>query len=82
MQLRPHVGFQEEALSIMATIRGTNMKIRHLAMGVPVHFQYSNQDDPLLLLVCARDTHGVFGEPIAILEQARSQIRTIAYRPS
>lgn len=72
LQLRPPVGFHHETLSITATIRGAEAEKHHLATGVPTHFRYSDQEDSLVLLVCARDAHGLLGEPIAILEQART----------
>ena len=76
LQLRPPVGFQHETLSIKATIRGADdARTRRMTTGASVHFRYSNQEDALVLLVCARDAHGLLDEPIAILEQARTNPR-------
>lgn len=83
LQLRPPVGFQDETLSITATIRGTHAaRTRRMTTGASVHFRYSNQEDSLVLLVCVRDAHGLLGEPIAILEQARTTTPTPSTRQS
>ena len=76
LQLRPPIGFQDETLSITATVRGAHAARTHrMTTGASVHFRYSNQEDALVLLVCARDAHGLLDEPIAILEQARTNPR-------
>ena len=77
LQLGPPVGFHNETLSITATIRGARAtRTRRMTTGVPVHFRFSNHEDSLVLLVCARDAHGRLDEPIAILEQARNPVPT------
>ena len=79
LQLGPPVGFHNETLSITATIRGARAtRTRRMTTGVPVHFRFSNHEDSLVLLVCARDAHGRLDEPIAILEQARNTVPTPA----
>ena len=75
LQLGPPVGFHNETLSITATIRGAHAsRTRRMTTGAPVRFRFSNHEDSLVLLVCARDAHGRLDEPIAILEQARNPV--------
>lgn len=83
LQLGPPVGFHNETLSITATIRGAHAtRTRRMTTGAPVHFRFSNHEDLLVLLVCARDAHGRLDEPIAILEQARNPVPSLAPHPA